>query len=143
MPEIHLNCRVSLLMIGLIAALVVVSHGGRAVVAQSVDVENRPIADVRVEGLELVPETLVRNAIRIEPGDPYSSEVVEEDVVRLNHLGRFLPINVEVEANDDGTVDVVYQLEELPLLADVQVLGNKAITDQELLSKVVLRSGDP
>lgn len=111
--------------------------------AQSVEVEHRPIAQVNIEGLNQVSERLVRNAIRSAPGQPYRRSVVDEDVVRITHLGRFGTVATRVIANPDGTVNLTFVVTELPLLADVQVLGNKAITDQQLLARVLLRSGDP
>jgi len=111
--------------------------------AQGVDFENRPVAEIRVEGLQQVPEQLIRNQIRISVGDPYDSRLVQEDVVRITHLGRFQSVEVRVEQTESGTVIVTYVMDEQPLISDVRVVGNKNISDNELLSLMVLRSGDP
>ncbi|MEM6755948.1 MAG: outer membrane protein assembly factor BamA [Planctomycetota bacterium] len=111
---------------------------------QSAEFAGRPIAEVRFEGLVLVPEALTRNAVRVQAGDPYDPETVSRDIVRLTHLGRFNEVRAEVASIEtDGSVVLTYVLAEQPLLADVQTVGNKAITDQELLAAVQLRSGDP
>jgi len=104
----------------------------------------RPIAEVRIDGLVLVPERLVRNAIRVQAGDPYDAATVARDVVRLTHLGRFNEVRAEVEPVEaEGSVVLTYVVAEQPLLADVQTVGNKAISDQELAAVIQLRSGDP
>ena len=61
----------------------------------------------------------------------------------VTHIGRFASVEVKVEPLPDGTLVVRYVVTEQPLLADVQVVGNKAISDQKLLGVVVLRKGDP
>ncbi|HEX7010964.1 MAG TPA: outer membrane protein assembly factor BamA, partial [Phycisphaeraceae bacterium] len=111
--------------------------------AQGIDPAGRPIAQIQIQGLEQVPEQLVRNQIRLRPGDPYDPQTVEQDIVRITHLGRFSQVRAQVQPQPDGSVILTYLVEEQPLLADVQVVGNKAISDQDLLSRVLLRAGDP
>lgn len=115
----------------------------QAASAQGVDSANRPIADVRITGLDEAPEQLVRNQIRSLPGQPYDPATVEQDIVRLTHLGRFNQVRAEVTPQADGSVVLTFVVSEQPLLADVQVVGNKAISDQTLLEAVLLRAGDP
>jgi outer membrane protein insertion porin family len=115
-----------------------------AAAAGAVEFAGRPIAEVRIDGLVLVDERLARNAIRVRAGDPYDPGTVSRDVVRLTHLGRFDEVQAEVEpVPDAGSVILTYTVSEQPLLADVQTVGNKAISDQDLAAAVQLRSGDP
>jgi len=111
--------------------------------AQQLELKDRPISEIRIAGTEKVDDRLVRNQVRLAPGDPYDSEVVNEDIVRITHLGRFVSVRAEVTPKDDGTLILTYHVEEQPLLEDVQVVGNKALSDQELLAEIVLRRGDP
>lgn len=110
---------------------------------QAVDLANRPVAEVRIEGLKQVADTLVRNQLRMLPGEPYSATVVEQDIVRITHLGRFDSVAARVEPLADGSVVLTYAVVEQPLLVDVQFVGNKRITDQALFERVLLRAGDP
>jgi len=131
--------RVSL-MIGLLLGLSVFA---KQAVAQGIDPQGRPIAEVRIQGLENVTEQLVFNHIRSLVGEPYDGEVVEQDLVRLTHLGRFNRVTVEVDPQDDGSVVLIFVVIEQALLTDVQVVGNKAVADQVILGLVLLRAGDP
>lgn len=110
---------------------------------QGVDLANRPVAEVRIQGLKQVTDELVRNQLRMVPGEPYDAKVVEADIVRITHLGRFDAVTAQVEPRDDGAVILTYVVTEQPLIADVQFVGNKAVTDQDLFEKVLLRTGDP
>lgn len=133
-----LTRRVSLALAAVALACVAVEARG-----QAVDVAHRPVNEVRIEGLDQVDERLVRNQIRVEPGDPYDPDAVSRDIQNLTRLGRFFSVRARVDPKPDNTVDLVYVVEEQPLLSDVQVVGNLAFTDQELLEVVMLRSGDP
>ena len=111
--------------------------------AQAADPAGRPIGQVEIKGLRTVPEQLVRNAIRISPGDAFDAGIVHEDIVRITHLGRFRTVVAEHEQQADGSLIVTYVVSELPMIADIQVIGNKAVSDHDLLSLVNLRRGDP
>ncbi len=127
--------------IGLAAmGLCLVVAGARG---QGVDVAGRPVSEVKVLGCKTIDPQLVRNQIRIEPGRSYDPQTVTRDIQNITRLGRFKPpVRVDVKQNADGSVTVYYIVEEQPVLADVQVVGNKALTDQDLLVLVVLRGGD-
>jgi len=127
----------------ILAVGVAVSVSSRVVHAQGIDVANRPIAQVRVQGLDEVSLQLVLNQVRLHVGDPYDKRVVEEDIIRITHLGRFDRVSAAVEPQGDGTVVLTYVVVEQPVITDVEVVGNKNLADQELLSTIGLHRGDP
>jgi outer membrane protein insertion porin family len=110
--------------------------------AQGVDATGRPVAEIRIVGVSGQTEQLVRNQITLRSGDPFDQQVVAQDIQNLTRLGRFSQIFVDIEPNDDGSVDVIYRLTPQQLLSDVQVVGNKALDDEQLLEAVLLRPGD-
>jgi outer membrane protein insertion porin family len=120
----------------------VVSGGGQGL-AQGVDPEGRPIAEVRLEGRGDVPEALVRNQIRLRAGEPYQAEVVNADIGRLTRIGRFSEVRATVEQNVDGSVVLTYVLSEQPTILSLSYVGNNAIETIDLMTRVVLRPGDP
>ena len=127
----------------LTAAVLAAALTGGTALAQGIDPANRPVAEVRITGLDEVPEQLVRNQIRTRPGDPYDAETVQDDIVRITHLGRFGGVTASVTPQDDGSVTLTYQLQEQPLLTDVRIAGNKEVSRRKLLERVLLRAGDP
>ncbi len=116
---------------------------GATVAGQGFDLSGRPVAEVTIHGLIEVDRQLVLNQIRVKPGSAYDPQAVREDIVRITHIGRFASVEVRVDPRPDGSLHVRYVVIEQPLLRDVQVVGNKAITDQKLLAAVLLRRGDP
>lgn len=134
----QVNTATAMQLAGLIMVIVVASAR-----AQGVDLADRPVAQVRIEGLVEVPKQLVFNQIRLIQGSPYHAQKVQQDIVRITHLGRFASVQAVVEPQEDGAVTVTYVVKEQPLVAKVEIKGNKTLTDQELLPLVLLRSGDP
>ncbi|MEM8782004.1 MAG: outer membrane protein assembly factor BamA [Planctomycetota bacterium] len=112
--------------------------------AQGVDPSNRPVAAVRVTGLREVPEALVRNAIRLQPGGAYDAERVQADVQRITRLGRFSRVVATVADDPEGGgVIVTYELQEQPLLRSVELRGVKSLEESDLRDAIVIQAGDP
>ena len=124
-------------------ALIALLSTAPSVDAQGIDLDDRPIADVRVQGLDRVPEQLVLNQIRLRKGAPYDAKVVQDDIVRITQLGRFASVQAKIEPQPDGSIVLTYVVTEQPLLIDIQITGNKTLSEQELLAMMRLRRGDP
>ena len=107
------------------------------------DLVDRPISEIRVEGLKRVPQQLIRNQLRSAVGDPYNAQIVKGDVALLYRLGEFESIEAVVEPLDDGSVLLVYRLAEAAIIAEVQVVGNTVISDQDLLAAARVTRGLP
>ncbi len=114
--------------------------------------EGRPIREVLVlkPGAEgaLVPvgatlDQLARNQIRTEAGRPYRRQTVLDDISRLNRLGRFRMVESSVRGFEDGSVAVTYTLVEQPTIVDIQSVGNRLLSDQEILDSVGALAGTP
>lgn len=106
----------------------------------------RPVA--RDSGTVLLPMTpkaaeFARNQIRSQPGAPYLQESVSADVARLSRTGRYDSIEASVRQNADGSVTLVFTLSEQPIIEDVQSVGNRRLTDQDIAKSVDLLIGTP
>ena len=99
-----------------------------------VDLEDRPISSVRIEGLGRVDERLVRNQLRSAIGAPFDRETAQADVRTLNRLGEFKTVQVIAELQTDGSVGLIYRVVEQEIITAVQVVGNRVIPDQNLLA---------
>lgn len=88
-------------------------------------------------------EQLVRNQLRTLEGRPFRREIVTEDVSRLNRLGRFRTIESDVRLQKDGSVVVTFTMREQPVIQDLQVVGNREVSDQDLLTATSLVQGTP
>ncbi len=104
---------------------------------------DRRIVEVRVEGLNRVSEQEVRNVLRTQPGSLFDPVTIDLDMRSLERLGDFRSVTPGAILQEDGSVVVIFRVEEQPLLADVQVVGNNEVSDQAILEVVPLGVGVP
>ncbi len=83
------------------------------------------------------------NNIRVYAGAPFRLETLNDDIRRLNRLSLFSRVETFVQLLDDGSVDVIFELAERPIVLDVQVSGNRRLSDQEIAQAVDLLVGTP
>ncbi|MEM6257341.1 MAG: POTRA domain-containing protein [Planctomycetota bacterium] len=126
-----------------ILCLLIVSAAMTTARAQAIDPEGRLVREVRIEGLDKTPEQLVKNTIRTEVGKPYRKETVNRDIRFLTQLARFDRIVANVEDNGDGSIDVIFTVTEQANLLAMRFVGAKRFSNEELLTLVLLRPGDP
>ncbi|MFM9995816.1 MAG: outer membrane protein assembly factor [Phycisphaerales bacterium] len=88
-------------------------------------------------------EQFGRNQIRSEPGRPYRRQTVVEDVGRLSRIGRFRTVDSLIEPRADGTLILTFVVEEQAIVEDVQCVGNRLLTDQQLLAEADILIGTP
>jgi outer membrane protein insertion porin family len=105
--------------------------------------EGRPIREVRVTGLAVVEPQLVNNQIRSKPGAPLSIDAVQQDLQRLTRLGRFKKIDVQAREFEDGSIGLVYDFAEVPVIKGVEAVGNRQLTTSEIGAVIGLLEGTP
>lgn len=87
---------------------------------------------------------LIRNQIRTGKGSrEYSQQIVADDIARLNRLGRFARVEHLLAFRDNGSIDVTFRLERQPIIADVQIAGNRRINTPRIAREVDFLAGTP
>ncbi len=104
---------------------------------------DRPISEILLVGLNRVQQQEIRNNIRIAVGQPFEAASIRNDVATLYRLGHFDSVTADAELLPDGTVRVRYVLVEQAIVQDIQVVGNKVVSDQELRALIGLYPGGP
>ena len=95
--------------------------------------EGRLIQQVKFEGLARVTEQFARNQIRSVEGRPYARATAQDDLRRLERLGQFRDIQVEVQVLEpELNIVLVFKVVEAPIVRDVSVTGNRQIPDQDI-----------
>ncbi len=131
---------------GAFVVLAVVLATAAPALAQSVEdatLIDRPVSKVQFVGLDRITEREVRNNIRMAAGQPFDAKAVKDDVANLYRLGHFDVVRADAELQADGTVVLTYRMDEQPLVADIQVIGNTIMSDQELRKDIGLYAGGP
>jgi outer membrane protein insertion porin family len=101
----------------------------------------RPVEDVRVLGNAQVPTSVIRNVIRIKPGDKYDPATVQEDYQRVYDLKKFANVEAQVEPTETGGVIVVFVVTEQKLIKQVVWRGNVKVDTPSLEAVVDLKPG--
>jgi len=104
---------------------------------------DRPIAKVIFKGLDRVTEREILNNIRVAAGQPFEAQAVRNDVSTLYRLGQFDTVDAVAKVLPDGSIELTYVLTEQPIVRDLQVVGNKLISDQDLRKAIPLYAGGP
>lgn len=110
---------------------------------QNADFIDRPVSEIRLEGLNRVTDQAARNNIRTAVGEPFDPATVRADVVRLNRLGQFRFVEALAQLLADGSVVVLFRLTEQEIISEIQVVGNRLVPDKDLLAVVPLVPGGP
>lgn len=120
--------------------------------------EGRPVREIRLvkpvrpkqegepvtyEPVDSETARLVRNQLRLREGAAYDQSVVSSDITRLNRLGRFKQVETRAQPYDDGSVALIYILQLQPIVQDVQSVGNRKFSDQQIAKEVDILRGTP
>ncbi len=108
----------------------------------------RVIGKIFVDGNVRVSDSAFFNSLKLKSGDPFDERAIAEEFRRLWGLGLFDDMTVESRQRPDGTVDLVFHVQDRPLVNTVAFVGMKAITESEIMerlgqSKAEVRRGQP
>ena len=101
----------------------------------------RPVEDVRILGNAQVLTSVIRNVIRIKPGDKYDPATVQEDYQRVYELKKFANVEAQVEPTDTGGVIVVFVVTEQKLIKKISWHGNVKVDTKSLEDVIDLKVG--
>lgn len=104
---------------------------------------DRPISEVEIRGLGRVSDRLVRNNLRTASGQPFESQAIRDDVATLYRLGQFSTVTADATLKADGSVMVIFDVEEQAIIQEIETVGNSEISDQELRGEIPLFAGGP
>ncbi|MBS3735116.1 MAG: outer membrane protein assembly factor BamA [Phycisphaerae bacterium] len=113
-------------------ALAMVATAGAAVAAN--------VVDVRVEGNERISDEEVLSHVRTRAGEPYDAARVKADQRRLIETGNYENVVARRSETDEGVV-VTFEVTERPVIRSVQIFGNHAFDDAELMKLLPFATG--
>jgi len=98
------------------------------------------VTQIDVVGAKKVEEATVRFKLKTRVGDPYSPEVVREDIKSLYTLGYFEDIVVQADIFEGG-LKVIFVLHEKPSIQKIAIVGNKKLAVDKIKGKIDLVEG--
>ncbi len=103
--------------------------------------EEETVVQVRVTGNGKIPLEKILPHIRTRAGRPFNSEMIEEDVRRLNGTHMFVQVKPYSQKVAGGRV-VIFEVLERPMLHYVKYVGNQAVKKKTLEKEAGIKSGD-
>lgn len=100
------------------------------------DLQDRPVTEIRLEGVGTADEVFIRNNLRVGIGDPFDLATIEADVARIYSLASFRHVTAEAEPLVDGTVRIIYSMTYSDRIDEIEVRGNKSVELQDILALV-------
>jgi outer membrane protein insertion porin family len=101
------------------------------------------ISQIRIDGTQLIDETTVRQAMRLQPGSIYSKETLQEDLKRIYELGYFTDQMKAVPIATQEGIVLNIRIEENVPVSGVTITGNTQLTDEDLASLFKDQTGLP
>ena len=126
---------------GIVVAAAAVAFAGAPLAAQ-VRGATDPVAAVRVEGLETIPEAVLLQKVPVRVGRPTTDAEIRDGIKRLHATRWFARVVPEVRDSPDGPV-IVYRVKELPMVGSVRYVGNDKISDAQLARVTGLKPKSP
>lgn len=105
-------------------------------------VEPGAVVDVRVEGNETIPESVILRQIQSQPGRPISDRLIREDKRSLMSTRWFFSVSERMEDTPQGPI-LVFDVHERPIVQRVTFLGNDRIRTKNLEAWTGLKVGSP
>jgi len=97
------------------------------------------IYKIMILGNTKVEEGVIRGAIKIREGGPFSVEKVREDLRSIFDLGYFTDVQVDIKSTPQGK-EVIFIVVEKPSLKDIVIKGNQKVKLDDIKEKMTLKT---
>jgi outer membrane protein insertion porin family len=101
------------------------------------------VSDVRVVGNSSVELAKIVPYIKTRAGRPYDSQLVLEDIRRLNRSRMFASVSTENRREPGGGLAVIFRVVERPTLQYVKYIGLRSALERNMQDETNLKVGEP
>ena len=123
-------------------ALVLVVITVRTTVAQAQQDSEVTVADIRIEGNQTIPESVILQKIQAQPQRPISERLIREDIRSLMSTRWFFNVKERLDETPQGLI-LVYTVHEKPIVKRVEFRGNHKVKTKHLTAWTGLKAGSP
>jgi len=85
------------------------------------------VSAIKIQGNKRVDSSTIFYYIKTEVGNPLSWSLIRKDIEQIYSLGQFTDIRVDTRFSNDGGVEVIFVVEEIPSVGEVTFVGNDAL----------------
>ncbi len=96
---------------------------------------------VRVKDNNAISTATILSKVKTKANEPFSQDVLNDDLKRLYSLGYFADVSIEVQDYEDGLM-VIFIVKEKPLVEELVFTGNASIRSAKLEQEMVIKPGE-
>ena len=100
------------------------------------------VADIRIEGNQTIPESIILQKIQAQPQRPISERLIREDIRSMMSTRWFFSVKERLDDTPEGLI-LVYTVHEKPIVQRVEFQGNKKVKLKHLKAWTGLKVGSP
>lgn len=104
-------------------------------------VQEKRIADIKVQGNSAISTATILNRLKIQPGDQFDESALNKEIKRLFATGYFNDVSIETEDLPEGVL-ITFTVVEKPLIEKITFRGNSRIKSLRLEKKLTIKEGD-
>ena len=90
------------------------------------------VRNLSIEGNQFIETAIIKKHLKLKKSKPYSHHKAKEDVKNLYKLGFFKGIEVLKKQGSKNSVDILYRIQEKPLIGKIEFEGNKEFSEEDL-----------
>jgi len=125
-----------------VATLVLMIPAGPAHAGRPGDLPEGTIAEIRFEGNQSIPSEQIRDKIKSRAGRPLDKATIEQDHKALEATKWFSAVRVVYDTAAEGKGFIlIFQVDEMPILRDVQFVGRNKIKLKDIEETTGLKKG--
>ncbi|MGC8734154.1 MAG: BamA/OMP85 family outer membrane protein [bacterium] len=99
------------------------------------------INDIIIKGNKFISSDIIKENLKIKPGDVVDIEDIKDNIRLLYDMGYFSDINVDFEQISNNKVNIIIVVIENPLVNKVEFKGNKILSSLDLIELINTRPG--
>ena len=90
------------------------------------------ISKLSVQGNQFIETSIIKQHLKLKEGESYSPTKAGEDVRNLYKLGFFEDVEVLKKKTAKNSVDILYRIQEKPLIGKIDFEGNEEFSEEDL-----------
>ena len=98
------------------------------------------IKSVEVKSGKKISENTIHSKIRSKVGDPFSKNIVREDIKRIYRIGYFDDVRVDIDSFEGG-VKLIFILKEKPTIVSIDIHGNDEFEEEDIKEHITITPG--
>jgi outer membrane protein assembly factor BamA len=112
------------------------------VLSERTEYTGKTIKSIEYYGLSNVSPDSLNSMLLMQVGEKLSDSALNQDVINLYSSGYFSSVTVKLRSVDEGSVEVFFEVVELPQVKSVSFIGVEEIYEADLISFIPIKEGD-